>query len=659
MSKTQPITPEGPLERHQRFRTQANRETVESIVVAIILALLFRAFVAEAFVIPTGSMAPALMGAHKDITCPECGMPYQVGASIETSTPVPETTVVGSVCPNCRKINSLDLAGNRDHQTFTGDRILVSKFAYALADPERWDVIVFKYPGNPKQNYIKRLVGLPNESLQLRYGDVYARPVGADAFEVLRKPHDKLMAMSHTVHDTGYQAASLVKADYPSNWQPWAIDAKVPPKDSWEIERKENTWSATVTADGESDKYLRYYHRWPSEEQWQQAKDGISLGGVDPYSSNAITDFYPYDAYLNVDTDRVYNYPPGQVPAETNFFSRTLRRFSPASGEFRSNYESGGSVEQFGSGVSIGRQGTSRIGYHWVGDLILEADVVANGDSGELVLELVESALVFQCRIDLATGVARLEIIDVEGPISFAGAGGTATATPTAQTKIRGGRAFNLRMANCDDQLYFWVNGSPIEFDQPTSYKMDSVRDREDQRPFTTPEHPYDAAPAAIAAKGASVTVARLQVLRDKYYIAVNREVSIAFNDYNLSDLDQRFRGSEIQRILQRPELWDSIPIWQARRVVEFELDEDQFFPMGDNSPESEDARCWVRRSLNPYTGEAVFDPSIDPDAYKYAGASFVPRDLLVGKALMVFWPHTWNSPVPFTPNFKRIGFIR
>src|SRR6476659_5463063 len=48
------------------------RETVESIAVAFILAFLFRTFVAEAFVIPTGSMATTLMGRHKDVQCPNC-----------------------------------------------------------------------------------------------------------------------------------------------------------------------------------------------------------------------------------------------------------------------------------------------------------------------------------------------------------------------------------------------------------------------------------------------------------------------------------------------------------------------------------------------------------------------------------------------------------
>jgi signal peptidase I len=659
MSKNQSNVAEAPVQRHQRIRTEANRETVEAIVVAIILALLFRAFVAEAFVIPTGSMAPALMGAHKDLTCPECGMPYQVGASIETSSGAEETTVVGSVCPNCRKVNSLDLAGNRNHSTFAGDRILVSKFAYALSDPERWDVIVFKYPGNPKQNYIKRLVGMPNETLRIRFGDVFAKPSGSDDFTILRKPHDKLMAMSHTVNNTAYQAGVLIAADYPSNWQPWAEGATAPPSDSWQIERSADSWTATVEASGDEPKYLRYFHRWPDDKQWAQAAEGMTLSNVDPYSSFAITDFYPYDAYVNVNARQVYSYPPGEIPKDTGKLGRAWYGFSKPRGELREDYQSGGDISQFGFQANIGRQGTSRIGYHWVGDLILEADVSTEGSGGELILELVESAVLFQCRINLESGVAKMQIVDSEGPVSFADAGGTAAETPTATTKVRAGGSYNLRMANCDDQLYLWVNGKPIEFAQPTVYDMSKLRTLEDQRPFSVPGHPYDAAPVAIAAVGTKAKVERLQVMRDKYYVAVDQEVSIAFNDYNLSDVDQRYRGSEIQKALQDPSNWEDLAIWGLRRTVEFVLEENQFFPMGDNSPESEDARCWVRRSRNPYTGQPVMDPTVDPDAYVWSNASFVPRDLLVGKALMVFWPHTWNTPIPFTPNVKRIGFIR
>src|SRR5580698_5843425 len=54
------------------------KETIESILVAFILAFIFRCFVVEPFVIPTGSMAPTLLGAHTRHQCPECGYSFDV-----------------------------------------------------------------------------------------------------------------------------------------------------------------------------------------------------------------------------------------------------------------------------------------------------------------------------------------------------------------------------------------------------------------------------------------------------------------------------------------------------------------------------------------------------------------------------------------------------
>ena len=173
-----PVTPVGTNEAE----IQTARETIESVVVAVVLAFLFRAFVAEAFVIPTGSMAPTLQGRHLDVYCDQCGERYQTGASSENFPTKSHDFVLvdDSTCPVCHFTMKLDRSdpgtfflwrGNRD--AFNGDRILVSKFAYQLAEPERWDVIVFKYPGNAKQNYIKRLVGLPGETLWIQHGDVF------------------------------------------------------------------------------------------------------------------------------------------------------------------------------------------------------------------------------------------------------------------------------------------------------------------------------------------------------------------------------------------------------------------------------------------------------------------------------------------------------
>ena len=62
---------------------EGHRDTVEAIVVAFILALVVRGFEAQAFVIPTGSMAPTLMGRHKELACPQCGFVFAVNASEE------------------------------------------------------------------------------------------------------------------------------------------------------------------------------------------------------------------------------------------------------------------------------------------------------------------------------------------------------------------------------------------------------------------------------------------------------------------------------------------------------------------------------------------------------------------------------------------------
>src|SRR5437868_352106 len=68
------------------------KETVESILVAFVLAFIFRAFVVEAFVIPTGSMAPTLIGAHMRFTCQDCGYHFDVnytGRSIGDDVEIP------------------------------------------------------------------------------------------------------------------------------------------------------------------------------------------------------------------------------------------------------------------------------------------------------------------------------------------------------------------------------------------------------------------------------------------------------------------------------------------------------------------------------------------------------------------------------------------
>src|SRR5262245_35515152 len=138
-------------------------------------------------------MAPTLMGRHIDVRCPQCGYAYQTGASEENApSDEMERRVVAergakevkvTYCPLCRFPLKLDREQDPNQKSFTGDRILVSKYEYELHDPQRWDVIVFKFPFNAKINYIKRLVGLPNELLRIYHGDIY---IGQHLFDIPR-----------------------------------------------------------------------------------------------------------------------------------------------------------------------------------------------------------------------------------------------------------------------------------------------------------------------------------------------------------------------------------------------------------------------------------------------------------------------------------------
>lgn len=640
-------TPPDDRNAEQKFgdsiRISAYRETVEAFVVAFVLALLFRAFIAEAFVIPTGSMAPTLMGAHKDIFCEQCSQRFQIGASKERRGPHQDETVVGGVCPNCRYLNNLDLAGNSDDVTFNGDRILVSKFAYALADPERWDVIVFKFPGNPKQNYIKRLVGLPNETLSLYRGDVYAEPNDGSAPEtIVRKPADKLLSMRHHVYDTDHQSELLIKSGYPSRIQPWQENTSTPPTDSWKIERDSDGLVASVeTKDDSETHWIRYFHRWPTAQQWSTASDGGTLDAVDPYSSRLVTDFYAYDCYVLVGSTRVYVDRPSNA------------RMS-GSVEFKPTYQSGGPLSQFDSMARFGDSGIADDGLHWVGDLIVESDVTVSTDCKELVLELIEAGIQYQCHLDLETGIAKLAIMDGDQQLPF-----SSGETVIGETEARAGDSFSVRFSNCDDQLLLWIDDELIQFDAPATFDALVFRPGDENVPqYKDGAHPLDTAPVGIAIRGGQAMINRIAIDRDKYYIATGPNTRAGINGYRpdvLAEIaGQRMSMPDVQAIMARPDLWQQYPVWNALRKVSFPLAEDQFFPMGDNSPESLDARCWAGSKLGPRLPDRFRE-----QAYAFADASYVPRDLLVGKALLVFWPHPWNSPVPFTPNFNRFRLIR
>ena len=558
------------------------RETIESVVIAFVLAFLFRTFEAEAFVIPTGSMAPTLMGRHCDTTCPQCGYPVQAG--VHESLDGLRTLV----CPNCRYEADYSSAqfdpregrtvtGRDSHlnpRVYSGDRIIVSKFPYEVSDPKRWDVAVFRYPATANTNYIKRIVGLPRETLRIFNGDVYTRPAGQTDFVIARKPPEKVLAMMQVVYDNDYPLALLEKQGWPLRWQPDASTDGA----AWAPSDDRRTYA--VDAQGKPLTWLRYHHLVPTPESWEAIRGGLPAADVHEIAEEAgrqlINDYYAYNSH------------------------------SPT------NIQHRGYDADF-------------LGRHWVGDLALECAVTVREGTEQLTLELVEGGRRHQCRFDLKQGAATLAI---DGLDAFA---------PRAETTIRGPGTHRLRMANVDDQLLVWVDDRLLSFDQPTTYSGLPF-----SRPGTIPQanHRGDFSPLGIGVAGGAAEVTHLRVLRDVYYIA-DRGQGPYGTISESSDIDP------LPRFIYGGDFPTPVP-------VDYELQADEFFALGDNSPKSKDSRLW--------TGVLADGRS----------EHFVRRELLIGKAMFIYWPHYWapdwavtlrlsrafSIEVPFWPNVQRMKFV-
>jgi len=547
------------------------RETIESIAVAFILAFVFRTFVAEPFVIPTGSMAPTLMGRHKDVICPKCQFAYTANAAQEvhrdTGERLPYAEVLACTCPVCRYTVSLarDPAEVSHAASYNGDRILASKFPGQSLDPKRWEVMVFHYPENARDNYIKRLVGLPGELVRIHAGDIWTRSLAEPQsdFSIARKPPEKIRAMMQIVHDSDHAAPELTAAGWPSRWEPAVDSANI-----WQSLDDQGRAFELPAADQLA--WLRYRHLVPSYEDWQKLANGQK---PHPPKPQLISDFYAYNTC--------------QDQHETG---------SPTS---------------------------DMLGLHWVGDLILDADVTietASSPGGELLLELIEAGRQFRCAIDLADGTAQLSISDQP---KFA---------PRAATPLRADSTHHVSFANVDNQLLLWIDGSLIEFNSTTQYDL----------PAALRPQPADLSPVGIAARNAQVRVEHLQIHRDLYYIAVQNSARMA--DYRLpnSGFPSSVGPQQLAALMSDPQQWDAFETTQPR---DYPLEQDQFLFLGDNSPQSSDSRLWPR-------------------------AHYVRRELLIGQAVYVYWPHAWELPwsvpvsagdmrFPFYPNFDRMRWIR
>jgi signal peptidase I len=146
-------------------RERVVSENIESLAIAVVMALILKYFLLEAYKIPTGSMQPTILG-------------------------------------------------NESAGIF--DRVLVNKFAYLIDDPKRYDVVVFKYPLNRTQNYIKRCVGIGPEQVTVHNGNIYTAPqVDNGRYgerTIARKPDDVRESVLKTLFPSKFDGETFAKA---------------------------------------------------------------------------------------------------------------------------------------------------------------------------------------------------------------------------------------------------------------------------------------------------------------------------------------------------------------------------------------------------------------------------------------------------------------
>lgn len=578
------------------------RELFESFAIALVLAFMFKSFLAEAYVIPTGSMAVTLMGAHKDVACEKCGKQYSICASTEFdngSSRLRQERIIAGTCPICQftmYFGPQDYGENYHPRhalepTFTGDRIIVNKSIYDFVEPARWDVSVFRYPASSQTNFIKRMIGLENETIRLCHGDVFVKTEQDSEFRIARKPSRVLLEMLQIVHDTDYETPEIHTLGWPSRWGSETGSA-------WSISDDYRTYACKGIGDS-TVYWLDYRHVVPSSEDWYELSQGRFPEHPIALNPQLITDFSAYNAGIRKEYAR-------EKLTENHHFL--------ASGDVEKN----GKTER----KYYFRRYEETMGMNWVGDLAVSARLNSDSESGTVSFRLVKGGQDFICSVDLSNGIATLSIPGIEEfqPVS-------------AATPIKGKGAWNIRFANVDEQMRFWVDEQELDFDGKTGYD-ELCEGFNAVLPRNRSPNEKDLRPSGIGVQGADLVFEHIQVHRDTYYIAINTMTRNC--DMIINPFPYLSESGNIE-ILSEPKNWED---FGKTNVVEFKLEKDQFLMLGDNSAKSKDGRLWTVDGI----------------------PSYIEREALIGKAIIVYWPHGWPIPgtkQPFVPNFGKMRFIK
>lgn len=489
-------------------RKDSPRELVETVVFVVVLVLVLKLFVVEAFVIPTGSMAETLLGYHKKVECEQCGYKFPLNASEEVEGRKGiKNPIVGYHCPNCDypgrlKLNEFDSGAGKYYRTeldaTSGDRVLVHKFMPIV---DRGSVVVFKFPSDPQvdhvaQNYIKRLVGVGDETIATHRGKLFVHkslkypadeypmpespkdlwnrrysfqsapnamaafeqaqklgfPEGVEGFELIRKPDDQLLAMRRIVYDNEFHAQDLIKLGVPPRWKSSG--------EGWgAAEPDQKSYSHTGGERG----FLKYSHL---AVKTKPLRDGF--------------------------TGKATRVRDLELPLKPTFVTNFMGYNAGVAGSFNSTNDGAENADD---------------NDHWVGDLSMECKVNIADPAAPVTLDLGRGPSRFQAQF--ANGAVKLVRTGTNGK--------EMTTRPTPMTKAG---IYDLRFANVDCRLRVWVDDKPIDFGRESEYPFDSssttFEDGDRRKEGWTTANDIKE-PAAIEVQG-NVTVSKVVLYRDTYY---------------------------------------------------------------------------------------------------------------------------------------------
>jgi signal peptidase I len=169
-----------------------------------------------------GSMAESLLGDHALVACERCDFPWRFDAELAAGSE-------RLVCPSCGLVD----IDRRNARLVRGERVWLDAFPVRVLPPCRWEIMAIQAPDDPPRLAVKRIVGLPGESVAIRDGELFIDG------RLQRKPFEHLRSLAVLVHDAAYQPIDestgkmlprWISATSDSRWQGRAGEyVRVPP----------------------------------------------------------------------------------------------------------------------------------------------------------------------------------------------------------------------------------------------------------------------------------------------------------------------------------------------------------------------------------------------------------------------------------------------